>query len=116
MKNIKVMGNQAAQGDVLFTRVDSIPSNAVKQEAEENGDHIITHSETGHHHVMASKGIDFYEAANDPFMMYLVVKEPTNLRHLRDTDTHETIQFLPGKYRVNRQREMSGEMIMPAID
>lgn len=113
---MKVIDRQAAQGDVLFTRIDALPEGVKAVKAEENGEHIVTHSETGHHHVMDSEHVNLFEAANDPFVMYLVVDEPTNLRHLRDVDTHETINFPPGTYRVNRQREMSGSEIVFALD
>lgn len=71
--------------------------------------HILAHSETGHHHVMSVKTVDFYQSANDPFVSYIDVKSPTELRHLRDFDTHKTIVFPIGKYRINRQGEQTPE-------
>jgi hypothetical protein len=43
--------NRAAQGDVFFRRVDVLP-NGVKPVAAVNGRVVVTHSETGHDHVM----------------------------------------------------------------
>ena len=40
---------------------------------------------------------------------FLVVREPTELRHLRSFDTHESILFRPGTYHVRRQREHTPE-------
>ena len=98
---------QVAQGDVLITPVESVPEGFEKAKPEKDGSHIITHSETGHHHVMPSQTVEFYQAANDPFVAYINVKEISNLTHLRSFDTHKPISFVPGVYRINRQREMT---------
>ncbi len=114
---MKIMDQQAAQGDVLFTRMTTLlPSDIVKSEPEADGNHIVTHSETGHHHVMVAEDVDMFEAANDPFVGYLVVNKTTVLRHLREDHTHEEIQFPPGVYRFNKQREMREEQVMAAQD
>ena len=104
MKDYIEVTGQVAQGDVLITPVDKIPNNYVKQKSE-SSDHIITHSETGHHHVMSAKDVDFYQAANDPFIGFIEAKKPAELKHLRSFDTHKTLLFPPGIYRVNRQVE-----------
>lgn len=96
---------QAAQGDMLLTRVDRVPPEFQRQKPEHNDVHIVTHSETGHHHVVESADVDFFTAANEPFVSYLKVKRSTKLRHLRDDDTHMPLQLDPGLYRVNRQVE-----------
>lgn len=98
---------QVAQGDVLITPVDSIPDGFEKATPEKDGNHIITHSETGHHHVMPAQSVDFFQAANNPFVAYINVREISALTHLRSFDTHQPIAFVPGIYRINRQREMT---------
>ena len=105
MKDCIEVKGQVAQGDVLITPVDNIPSGYVKKHSDDN--HIITHSETGHHHIMAAKDVDFYQAANDPFVGFIEVKKPTELKHLRGFDTHKTLLFPPGIYRINRQGEQT---------
>lgn len=100
---MKKVTGQVAQGDVLITPVNDIPDSLEKAESEKQ--HIITHSETGHHHVMDARTVDFFQAANDAFTAYIHVKEETDLIHLRSFDTHETLRFPPGKYRINRQGE-----------
>lgn len=105
---MKTFDKQARQGDVLITRVESMPDN-LEQAKPEGDNYIITHSETGHHHVMPKADVNMYQAANDPFTAYLVVNNETELRHLRGFDTHETIKFNPGVYRINRQRQMGIE-------
>ena len=105
---------QAAQGDLLITKIDSIPDDAVLDSVK--GDYVVAHSETGHNHVMATEHCEFYKAANDPFVLFLVVKNETPIRHLRNFDTHKTINVPPGKYRVNRQREYISEGFRRAAD
>lgn len=106
---------QAAQGDLLITKIDEIPSDAVIDNNSQQ-DYIVAHSETGHNHVMSTADCDFYKAANDDFVLYLVVKNETPIRHLRSFDTHKTINVPPGKYRINRQREYIPEGFRRAAD
>ncbi len=108
--------DQCAQGDVLLTTVTSIPQRFKAQTPEANDTHVVTHSETGHHHVVESKHVDFFTSANEPFVSFLKVKQPTDLRHLRDFDIHESIQLDPGMYRVNRQREFDEEGVRRVAD
>lgn len=102
----KVTG-QVAQGDMLITPCDKIPDGFNKANPESDGVHILTHSETGHHHVMASTGVDFYQAANDSFVAYIDVKKETVLRHLREQVPHKTMLFPVGLFRINRQGEQT---------
>lgn len=94
----------------MLIRVDSIPHNA-KEVPRRNGEVVVTHSETGHDHVITRPKVTLYEDAEDPLTAWLEVSEmiglPVNaeLVHKRDHDTHETIEIQPGKYRVARQRE-----------
>jgi hypothetical protein len=105
----KTFDKQAAQGDILVTRVDSIPEEGLVKQKGTNGNHIVAHSETGHHHVVAERAVDLYQSSNDEFVMWLVVKEPTSLDHHRSFDTHAPISLDPGNYRINRQREYTPE-------
>ena len=110
---------QAAQGDLLITRIDSIPDDAVKQ-APENGKYVVAHSETGHHHVVEAESVEYFHAANDGDfagqVAFLRVNEPVDLRHLRSFDTHAPIRVEPGNYRINRQREYTPEGFRRAAD
>lgn len=105
---MKTFENQAAQGDILIRRIESLPNDAEKQSASE-GQYVVAHSETGHHHTVSEKGVSFYHAANDPMIMYLVTEETADLVHNRNFDTHETIRFRPGIYEIRRQREYTPE-------
>lgn len=114
---MKTFKNIAAQGDMLLQRIEALPDDLFLQEAE-NGSHILAHSETGHHHVVAdSPNIEYYQPANDNFTAYLVVnKEPAVIRHLRSFDTHEAVEVQPGIYQIRRQREYTPEGFRRAID
>jgi len=101
---MKTFETQAAQGDLLVTRVDCLPATAV--EVAPVGAHIIVgHSETGHHHVLDRAHATMYRLPESIYECFIVVTEATPLVHLRPHDTHEPIMFSPGIYRVNRQRE-----------
>ena len=103
--------SQAAQGDLFIKRIDELPKSA-KPAKPENGQYIVAHSETGHHHVIdAVPGCEVYDDANDPMTMYLKVIDATEitLKHLRSFDTHAPINFLKGIFRFRRARERTPE-------
>lgn len=106
-----------AQGDMLIRKVDSLPSD-IKPESDENGNYILTHSETGHHHVVKKEdGIEFYQSANDNNVAYLVVNnESAVVEHLRSHDTHAPLKFSKGIFEIRRQIESGPEGFRRAID
>lgn len=110
---MKTFIKQAAQGDLLLRRIETLPANATKVKAE-NGNYIVAHSETGHNHVIAERENVALYTTNDPMISYLEVIEATDatevlLEHLRSFDTHETIKINPGIYEIRRQREYTPE-------
>lgn len=111
---MKTFSRIAAQGDVLFRRVSDIPPSA-RAVAAECGELIVTHSETGHHHVMVLDrktdvpAVEMFNSADNPLLAWLRVNRPTALEHRRPHDTHESIMFEPGVYEVRRQREHTPE-------
>lgn len=112
---MKTFTTTAAQGDVHFTRRAALPKGATALPAND-GRIVVTHSETGHDHVMlldrtqpgAEPAVVMY-GTNDPLVSWLQVNRPTALEHLRPHDTHEPILFAPGIYEVRRQREYTPE-------
>ena len=100
------------QGDVAFMRIDEMPTGVELKRAEPriDGQVIVAHSETGHHHVM--KGAEFFETS-DPFVCYLRLEGPSALiSHERSFDTHAPQSLEGGKgavWKVIRQREMTPE-------
>jgi hypothetical protein len=102
---IRTFKTVCAQGDIYIRRVDTLPANAVEA-APEGGQHIVTHSETGHHHVMVADRVKMYSIPDSIMDIFLVVEEDgTLLEHLRPHDTHAPISFDKGVYHVRRQRE-----------
>lgn len=105
---MRTFQNICAQGDVIIRRSDTIPETAIR--IAPDGDRIIvTHSETGHHHVMEADRVELYQDADNPLIAWLRVNRPATLEHLRPHDTHEPIMFEPGIYKVRRQREYTPE-------
>lgn len=103
---METFNNIVAQGDMLIVRIDELPADVRKQEAE-NGEIVVTHSETGHNHVIKdTENVNMYEAANDNLKAYLVVdNEPVDLIHKRSYHTHETVRIKEGVYAIYRQRQ-----------
>ncbi len=98
----------AIQGDIALVRVDVLPEGLELNKPEDNGTHILAHSETGHHHTVEATRAGLYNT-DDELVSYLVVEEDAELVHQRAWDTHETINFDAGVYRINRQREYMPE-------
>ena len=102
-----------AQGDLNIFAVDAIPTGLAEAKPT-NGQHVLAHSETGHHHVIDGNTVRVYEV--DEFESYLDVQEPSNVVHMRSFDTHETVELPPGQYRITRQREYTPEGFRRAAD
>jgi len=102
---MKTFEKTCAQGDILITRIDKLPAGLVSI-APEGGRVIVTHSETGHHHVMTMERTKAWRIPDSIMDIFLTVEEGGDtLEHLRPNDTHEAIRFEPGNYHVRRQRE-----------
>ena len=102
---MKAFVNQAAQGDILITRVQKLPKDVVKAKPC-NGKFIVAHSETGHHHSVAERGVQYFTTKN-PMVAYLSVINDVEakLEHERSFDTHEPLLLKGGTYEIRRQRE-----------
>ena len=70
----------ANQGEVRIDRIAALPETATKPFTEKNGKGwIISHSETGHHHILGGD-CDVMERVDVPTgarILYAIVKEPT---------------------------------------
>lgn len=111
---MKTFENTAAQGDVYFRRVSSIPADAKRVE---KWDGIVTHSERSHHHLFRKlDGVEYFQT-QDPLVCYLRLASDEMLEHARDWSTHETLLFSAGScIEVRRQREGSREIYRPVVD
>ena len=111
---MKSFTDVAAQGDVLLIKRNSLPG-GLSEVAASDGRITVTHSETGHSHVLVLDreqgevpNVRMY-ATDNPLIAWIKVNRPTALEHLRPHDTHEPIMFEPGVYEVRRQREHTPE-------
>ena len=112
MKTVKRM---AAQGDVMFIRVNDLPED-VELAKIENGKFIVAHSETGHNHVIDSRNAQMLIDKTNDFIAYIKVSAPTEVEHQRSFDTHESLLLTSGNYIVKRQREYVPEGFRKAAD
>lgn len=107
-----------AQGDMLIRRVDRLPEGFKR--CDSSGEFILTHSESGHHHVVREQeGVTFYANDNNPMIAYLVVNNPKEtcfVEHKRNYDTHKPYQFKDGVYEIRRQIESTPEGFRRALD
>jgi hypothetical protein len=104
---MKTANGVVFQGDLMLSPVAK-PNGA--KFSTENGEVVLAHSETGHHHVVDGKLVKVWR--QDAMTCYLSLTEPVDIVHKRPFDTHETIRLMPmtGKvWRVRRQREHTPE-------
>lgn len=107
--------DRAAQGEVFIRRIDTLPAGIVPAPIED-GNYVVGHSESGHHHVIPAVGVQCFVAPENSLHLYLDVSEIVALKHLRPHDTHAPITIQPGKYEVRRQREWAPEGWRRAAD
>lgn len=114
---VREFQNMCAQGDTLFRRIASLPEDAKEVVPEKPGQVIVTHSETGHHHLFhATPSVVQLFGSGDPMKGYLRVHAPVVLEHARSVDSHDPIKFEPGCYEVLRQEEFTPEGWRRVID
>lgn len=118
-------GQPVAQGEVLIwmkkyapqSVLDGMAGLSLSEMALENGQMILGHSETGHHHVLepVAKGVPIFkaaqaliDAANDSFVE-LRVHEQCKLVHQRGHDTHGALVLPAGEYIRGIRQEQSPE-------
>jgi hypothetical protein len=110
---MKTFKNCAAQGDLYIRRIEKLPAGVAEIKAEK-GHYVVAHSETGHNHVIAERQNVRLYSNGDPMVSYLEVIEATDktetlLEHLRNFNTHETINIPSGIFEIRRQREYTPE-------
>ncbi len=130
---MKTVSTLAFQGDVAFRRVEKLPAGVTEVARKDGEPLVVTHSETGHHHVIASRNARMYTLGKNALLAYLVIGEMdkkkkaaakkarakareemaeadiAKVEHLRTFDTHETLALEPGVWEVRRQREHTPE-------
>lgn len=107
---------QAAQGDMLITRIEQLPEGLEKAKSGREGFHVLAHSETGHDHVVKERSAQLLINKTNAFIAYLNVLEPCEIEHLRTYDTHKPIMLDKGIYEIRRQREYTPQGLRRAQD
>ena len=110
----------AAQGEIIIRRIKKLPIGCTPMKPED-GKFIVGHSETGHHHVIDASDANVSVLDKPPEGMriiYAVVEKAMALTHLREHDTHESVQLDPGVYefRVAREFDHYGELARQSAD
>jgi hypothetical protein len=97
------------QGDVLLIPVEELPHDAKLQDIEDDKIILAEGEATGHHHAIANRNAQLFEAATG---MFLMLAKAAQLYH----QEHDKIDLPPGNYKVTRQREYSPEAIRNVAD
>lgn len=105
MKTIQKVG---FQGDLMIRLATEVPAGFNEMESQD-GQHVVAHSETGHHHTVDACGLKLFEGS-DPMVAYLRLEtvDHVDFIHHRPFDTHEPVRALgkPGDvFEIRRQRE-----------
>lgn len=101
--------NTFAQGEIYARKIDTLPTELTTfTERSKTGEWVISHSESGHHHLLGAEGVDVLERTMDVpkgmRILYAIVKEPTRL--YQDAATpHDAHQIEPGIYEFRIARE-----------
>lgn len=114
MKNI--IKNQAAQGDVMFRRLDAMPA-GFTETTSHNGSFVVAHSETGHNHIVLERpGVRMFSGMDDLRALLVVEGDPVTVEHQRSFDTHAPLTLPAGIWEIRRQREYTPEGFRRAAD
>lgn len=76
---------------------------ATKVTGKEHTSYILSHSETGHHHVLESKNPFVVSESDKQFVIELFA--PAKLVHKKTIDKHKTLPIAPGRYKVIKKQE-----------
>lgn len=91
-----------AHGEITLIRVETLPKH-FESISPVNGEFIVAHSETGHHHVLEADGVEYMP--EDAMTAWVRIQKEVSLKHKRSHDTHRTLTIKPGMYRINHARE-----------
>lgn len=95
---------QFAQGDLLFTKVDSLPKGEAKQVKAGERFILALGEATGHHHsFVAPKGGS--TVIDEGQVTYMTLDELTSVTH----QEHAPVELSPGTWQVVRQREATDD-------
>lgn len=92
--------NAYLHGENFLQPVEDIPTGKTIK----TNKHIVGHSESGHNHVLTSS-VDFDVVEDIAKQVFIEVHETAQLTHQKTFDIHETLEVLPGKYKVTHKTE-----------
>lgn len=108
-------GRPVFQGDVMIRRVSAVPAGFAQDTGPDA--RVVAHSETGHNHVLRGE-CDVFRGG-DGMTCYASARSALSVVHLRDFDTHETVELVADEpagagdpcavYEFRRQREWTPE-------
>jgi hypothetical protein len=106
--NMQKIEHYARQGEVLILKTADAALPNWPELNLENGQMIVGHSETGHHHVIEHPEAVKIVVKPDTGAMTILrmlVTEPTRVIHLRGNDTHKAVDLPTGSYEIRGQQE-----------
>lgn len=111
-------GQPVSQGDVYLLPIDpaTIPEGLPTQKAVD-GNYVLAHSETGHHHAVAA--VDNVQVMDEDVFFSYIHNQTDNvveLRHHKNFDTHAPVGVPPGAFKIVRQREFTPEGFRRVVD
>jgi hypothetical protein len=127
---MNTIDKSARQGDVMLTRIDTLPEGLIPTERDKLGRIVLAHGEkSGHGHAIRQKGVCGFRMAGtepDPTGVsggvdYIEVggSGPATLNHEYESGQmaeHHPITLPPGFYKVSLQREYHPEEIRRVAD
>jgi len=100
--------NCFAQGEIYVRKINALPDGLVPFAEKTGGTWIISHSESGHHHVIDDAGVTVMERVTDVpagmRILYAIVDAPTQLRQ-DAAKAHEAHDLAAGIYEMRIARE-----------
>ena len=98
-----------AQGEIYARKINVAPECLIEfTEKDEHGAWIISHSESGHHHVIDAPGVTVMERTRDVpegmRILIAIVENPTELRQ-HAGNAHEAHDLSEGVYEFRISRE-----------
>ena len=99
-----------AQGEIYVREITTLPNNLSDfTERDKTGAWLISHSESGNHHVIDAPGVTVMERTeNVPAGMRIllaIVDQPSTLRQDAGANAHEAHDLPPGIYEMRIARE-----------
>ena len=96
------------QGEVYVEKIEETPDGLIEFTGEMDGaSYIISHSESGHHHVIDEADCTVMEHPEPPAgmqILYAIVERPTSLRQ-NAANAHESAPLGAGTYELRISRE-----------